>query len=549
MESEHIRIKECYNYDIFLEKQDSLPIFVIIWNKTSYKKENLPKIYYRIGYYLVNNEDETPFFVSTTEITHATLFYYFPDILTDYPVMCMNINIKDDMKIAFIEIYDVRNKSMHYIIPRDCTYYNPFDPLEKRYTEISWTETRDQTDVSAGEIRKDSIHYLTSADRFKTFYRNLFDQKTTASDEQKAVKCNVTQQKNYNKTSLSCNPMFKDRRNNEENFGLLWLNERYWKIVYKFIGCCTTVTALPVFLLPFIDFIITSAGNAIVENMLASLHFDNLPHDIEEIYMNDIQNQEWSDLPLDEEVVFTFSLMDIASALFSRRKEIECNSNFIDFGDKYLLISHQNILNSVRIHLDPCDPFQDKTVFNFYALKKASKYEMYMENIASDLFQHHHECSENNFVKVRIIGGDIVSLTRNGKTFGEPSDKHPIPSMTYLNQKLKIIEKVVKDSFKDNIRKGLDILNYDKEEHKKNIMLGFNDVETVLYFIDNNVYVLNTLLPKQSCIKGNWCDPNKNSIDLLTKRCLLSQICELFFDYDYFPPSTNDILDQCLKLK
>ena len=512
---------------------------LIVWKSTEFKKENIPRISYRLGYYEIDEKNE-PFFVGSLEVVNVTLFYFFPHVLKDNPVFMIDLsNRGPKWQLSFIEIYYSDDFSIHYLVPRIGEYFNPYNETEKKYTEITYkfrTRSKENHEHSSN---------VNSVDSFHDFFNNIVLNKNIGNQTESTL---IIDEKvaTDEEDELFGNPMF-DKKKDGDIFGFLWLHQVHWKTTYTNLGYCSPKTALPVFLIPFIDAIITSIGDHIVSNMLTSLQTKRIPIHLSRYVNNDLISWCSTELTLDQKAVIRLCHLDIANALYMRRDKVSPKEGILDYKGRFGILSYNDILNGKRTAFDPCNPLQDYQVALLCSLNKCSQYFFNLKMVAKDLVNTYKFQPTVNIVKLRIIGGELISLSRNGTTYGISNHLHPPPSRNILNNKLTTMRKLVEYQIEHikNVSEIVNLFREDKFKIKNDILNGFNDVETTVYFIDKEVVILNPLLLPGTCLYGEWCNSNINGIRFLDNVLLLSDIFAYFYSYDHFLPTSNDLLDRC----
>lgn len=541
MSNPHIILKECFNPSSFLRSDQYASLLLITWRKTNYDVKYAPKIHYRLGYYEVD-DDEKVFFVGSSELSPVQVYFFFPYIVSDYPVLWIVLNKKNEKyRLAFIEIYDLDCKSVHYIIPRVDQYKNPYRPDEAVYTEIKWTEKYTEMKPDP-EYLIPNFSDMNSGESFNTFLNEILKK-----CDKKAVLEHKIDPSNYQSGSKG-EPMFL--RKEGDLYGFLWLHEKHWKTTYKHLGYGSTKTALPIYLMPYIDSIITSVGDEIICNMLASLKCINIPPHFNKIIRGDTStNIHRPNFSTSSQLGQAFCYLDVISALFSRRQPIVLNKKGTDYADRFSILSYENILDSKRTHLDPCDPLRDSTVASLFSLNRSSEYVKTMEYItnSSNVWIKQKDL---NIVKLRIMSGEIISLQRNGIIYGISDQQQPPPSMKQLNELLTNITQIANYQAQNMSNKSIisTSLRSEKNNIKKEMLHGLNEVETIVYIVNTEIVVISPLLQRGTCLYGNWCQSNPAHIDTIDRLILFSEILSIFYNYDHFVPFASSVLDQCLKL-
>lgn len=542
----NILLKECYDTSSFLRPDQYASLLLIIWTKSNYQVQHVPKLFYRLGFYEVD-DDERVFYVGSSDVNQAPILYYFPCILDDYPVVLINLDVSSKMRrLAFIELYNLDKKAVHYIIPRVDKYENPYRPDEAKFTEIKWTkqcvETKSQADTCTEELPN-----LATSESFHAFLSDIFRKQKETEKCGYAVENEVHSSKIYH--GLVDKPMFL--RKEGDSYGFLWLSEKHWKIAYQHTGYSSTKTAIPLYLMPFIDSTIGSIGDEIIYNMLTSLSLSKIPSNIYNIIKKDTTNLCRPEISISTELCKTFCCLDLANALFSRRKPVVVKDEKIDFADHFAILTYERFLDDKRTALDPCDPFSDDLIASLYSLKRTSEYIRTMQSINCDK-NSKFELNTNhlNMVKLRIIAGEIVSLQRNGVTYGVSNQQKPPTSIKKMNEILTNIKQIFKSQSHGMTNSDLlmESLRLEKDNIKREILTGLNEVETVVYLVNNEAIILNPLLPEGTCLYGAWCMPNTGSISIIEKLILFTEIVSTFYNYNHFVPFTSSILHQCLSL-
>ena len=557
----HIVVKENFDIDYLLKgNHKSCFLLLIIWKHSKFRKDNIPILFYRLGYYLTSSSDgNSPFFVGSTDLKQITKFYFSSNDLQDFPIAYIDLEIDDIQKrISFIEIYDLDSKSLHYIIPRITEYHNPFDRNEKYFTEVLIKRPQKLKDsinnYLDNEDEEMDFSALRHGDGFTWFFERTFK---TSDKESINISSNyVNQKEDKEERSLKYMSMYKkrsegntseDKEEETEPFGIMWLNEVHWKKVYKCLGIVSEYNLImPVYTLPFIEQLIDYVRTILLENILKYLSYDDKSYpDFVSHNMSSI------DIKFDLQVALAFCVSEIANAFVSCRKSINKINNKIDFGDRFALITFQDILNNTRTQYDPFDPFRDDIVARFYGWEHSSstKYVSYMQKLDQYMFRLDDKNLEKdqNMIKIRIINGSILSLTRNGVTYGKPDYIIVPPAMNKLNTLIQQMETMIKRNAVSTEHTKKFLQNYEKD-CKESICSGFNDVETTVYLIDANIYIFTPILPRGHCFRGKWCTGDISNTKLCEAQTMLTKLCNSFYEYDSFMPIKHDLVKQCLNL-
>jgi hypothetical protein len=560
MGNREVELKECFNTSKFLRPDQYASLLLILWRQTDYKKEKVPNIYYRIGYYELDDSDQeendNPFFVGSSDLTRVSLYYFFPHLLNDYPIVLINLDLKNkQQRLAFIEVYDVDRQSINYVIPRIDKYCNPYQPEEIVYTEITWDDFSCTDETS--EISEETS--VLTSNTFHTFFNNIVKNDNSAQNitvnEETGQPCPVIiidkDKKELRGHSDHSLEITKYCRSENDMFGFLWLNEIHWKLTQKQIGYCSIKTGLPVYLMPFIDPIITSVGDELVCNMLMSLKKKNVPHHLKDIIQKDSTTMCSPQILLSNKAIEKFCHMDVANALYSRRESVTSKYSTFDFGNRFGVLSYNQILNAIRTEMDPCDPYRDLQVTSLFSFSQCSQYINNMRTVAPEMVNTDivkQIKRENNIVKLRIIAGEIVSLARNDVIYGVSKTQQPPHTMKILNERLDTIHRIAEHQVGNlsNIDPIIQSLNTKRENFKNEILQGFNEVETIVYLIDKEAIVLSPLLPIGICLHGEWCDPSISNVNVMNKLILLSDIFAIFYNYEHFIPIKTNLLERCL---
>ena len=562
MEKNRVDLVECFYPHTFLDGTDHTSLLLILWQRTKYRKENIPQLYFRYGYYLVDDRVETQtetsiFFVGVSELKPVRKLYFFPTVLEDFPVIHIDLEINDYRKrISYVEIYNLgEKKSIHYVVPRKTKYCNPFDDSEQVYSEIIIDEEvfveEEPTNTIGDQFREQGetgleefAHFMdviSQRSNVKPLHDNSHTSSTTKTVDVKSEK----------------HPLFvtKFRRQNtgehtHESIGIVWLNEKHWKKTYKYIGFCSKDTAPPVFMLPLIEYYVRLIGNIYVSDMLKSLKLSSTPRHVKKIFINDDVKWHIPNIAVQSEKAVLFCLTDVMNALFSRRDMVDILSCKIDFGDRFGLISHHNILDPGRTHLDPCDPFNDSVAAMAFCISNGCKYKNYLSSTGADLFDSGGNAVGKdgvNTVRLRIIAGEILSLTRNGKTHGTADQNRPIPSVHRLNSTIEKFCQLAEHFESEGQPGALDMIQHlrkDEERYLKDFTQGLNEIETILYLINGEAFVLSPLLPRDKCLRGTWCKMNTaNNVSLIHHQGKFPRLCDRFYNYDNFYEPLETILD------
>ena len=529
-----MELKTCHDATRFLRNDQLASLILVIWKHTDYQKKKIPTLYYRLGFY---REDDSLCIVGSTPLTRVSIYYFLPQILEDYPAFLINFDnhISAENKWSFLEIYDVENKSIHYIVPRMTSYHNPFQPDETVYTEIVLNEHPESSEKSfLDDVR------TTNAD-FSTFWEQIAAE-TENSYENKTEKIVLTTDKQPIKVPLFC-------RKKDDVFGFLWQNEIHWKMTFKQTGYSSCKTALPPQLLLFVDPIIISVGDYMIENMIKSLYYKKVPANLAQMIISDFNPSSME--YCDKEAIKDFCISDITNALLSRRQAINVIHSFFDFNDHFALVTHEGVLDSERTELDPFDPFKDVHVASLFSIHTCGiTFASNLQSIMPDLINTEILSSEKvrarNVTKLRIFAGRIISLTRNGKVYGELEHHRPQNTIDYMNDLLRSKVNILHQQKKklNNYENVKELLLREKNQIKQIFLQGLDCVETTLYFIDHEVVLLSPLFPENMCLYGEWCSRGIIDKGVLDKLLLFPEILLQFYEYNFVTNSLN-ILQKC----
>lgn len=564
-----IELKTCYDTTMFLRPDQYASLLLIIWRRSNYKQEHVPKLWYRVGYY-EEEEDGHPYFVGSSDLVFASTYYFFPDILEDYPVLFITLdNKKENWKWSFIEVNDTGTHSVHYILSRVDKYFNPFKPSEDVYTEIFVDSPSDQGILKenfddAGEQTNGSLQGTDFSDfnsiEFEKFiesvscHSNLGNKKETIMIKKDQV---ISDE---NEPHVPDTPKVHKCYENDE-FGFLWLDENHWKRTFRQTGYSIFTTAFPPSVVGFIDLIIKSMGNHMRTQMLSSLHRCNIPEHLEKLIEQDYPKWCYPLFSVDDELAYYFCYWDICNALSSdsRRKAIELKKTYADYGERFVIFSHEDMLNEHRAKLDPFNPFMDKCVASLFSLYSCgSRYfsdlQMMVPNMVdSMLLRQCKRKDEKNIVKLRIFAGDVISLTRNGVTYGINKHIRPRRTMKQMNERIETITNISEQESEKISDESpiLDAIIRQEDYVTKTIIGGCDEVETIVYLIDNEVVVISPFFPVNICLYGTWCHGDvKEDKFLYDKISLLPEILSTFYKYNCYVPrqTENDIVKKCFEL-
>ena len=551
MAYQKVELKEFHYPSSFLRKEQYGSLLLVLWKNTNFDIKLIPKIYYRLGYYEVDDGDNVVF-VNSSELVHVSTYYFCPLELADNPVVVIKMKNKTDKwRLAFIEIYDIDDGSVYYIIPRTDIYQNPYNPDEKVFTEIVYESEvlephrQDNQDQDEREPETDSIGFMAL---LRNISRHCDTSGSTKNLDNKSNPTIINKNRRQDKHGNHVCDIPKYFRKEGDMFGFFWLNESHWKAVQKLTGYCSGRTALPVYLFPYIETFISSIGDTIITNMISNMKQEKIYDEIKDRLHETTSTYCKPHFSVDMETIKDLCILDIVSALFPRREKVPLQANKFDFGNRYGLLSYKGILNGTRTQFDPCDPFHDLHMSSIFSLNDSSYYVHYMKFLAPKLLNETSmQVEDNNIVKIRIIAGKIISITRNGVTYGQPDSNRPPQSMNSLNKKLASVKNITEHQFQyvadaseivNSLYKNRDSLTYE-------IITGCNDVETCIYFINDTAIVINPLMPCGMCLCGPWSLPYmKNDISKLK---LLSDIFLIFFNYGHFVNEKLDLLEDCMK--